>query len=345
MRSKCVEVRRKGKVVTRGKTMAVFLAILLVSAMVPVSALALDSEPAPQTGWDVLRAYALEATDDPAVAEEIDTAEEIYGRDLTAEEVEIRKRGIDANAVADKAIEEARGLTSEELDTIRESAEAAFGTPEEIRAGAEQAMREKYPAPPPTQIIDLSKTAEKVDPKAKTLVQDVSPSALVTQEVPLKMQQLMLDAQTVPTDAQALTAGSSLESQNTMTPLFSRTPAVGTYPTQKGKVLVTADFFAGLIPTGHAGMVYDGGRYSETGVIESLINGVVTGRNDFHDRYLTCFGLDVNTTSNTQEAGVANWCYRNLLGRLYNWDFANKETYNRFYCSQLVWRGILTLQV
>jgi len=50
----------------------------------------------------------------------------------------------------------------------------------------------------------------------------------------------------------------------------------GQYPTRKGVILVTGDKYKGLIPTGHAAIIYT----SEV-LVESLSQGVTTGRNDW----------------------------------------------------------------
>jgi uncharacterized protein YycO len=109
---------------------------------------------------------------------------------------------------------------------------------------------------------------------------------------------------------------------------------VGTYPTRKGTILVTGDPAFGLIPTGHAAIVYAGdGPY---GLIESLADGVQYGRNDWNTKKITCYGLDVISTSNAQERTAAEWCAQQI-GKPYNWDYWNTTTRVRFYCSQLVW--------
>lgn len=47
------------------------------------------------------------------------------------------------------------------------------------------------------------------------------------------------------------------------------------YPTRRGVILVTEDKYKGLIPLGHSGIVW-----TSTTVVESISQGVVTGRND-----------------------------------------------------------------
>lgn len=103
------------------------------------------------------------------------------------------------------------------------------------------------------------------------------------------------------------------------------------YPIRKGCILVTDDKYKGILPTGHAAIIYS--RYS---VVESLINGVVVGANDWNTSKNTCYGLSVVGTSGFQDAEAADWCY-DQLGKPYNWTFYNPWKKSEFYCSQLVW--------
>lgn len=112
-------------------------------------------------------------------------------------------------------------------------------------------------------------------------------------------------------------------------PILTR--ASGNYPTRKGVVLVTDDKYKGIIPTGHAAIVYSSSR-----VVESLENGVVTGANDWNTSKSTCYGLSVIGTSTSEDKEAANWCY-DQLGKPYNWNYFNTSTRDKFYCSQLVW--------
>jgi uncharacterized protein YycO len=331
--------RERERSAPRSRAVMTLLAVLLAATLLPTSALATDANTQGQSGWELLEAYALDKTGDPAVAEEIERAKEAYGRELTDEEVEIWKKGVDAQYIADKATAGGRELTSEELKALQQSAEAVFGTAEEIRAGAEQAMREKYPAPPPTQIIDLGKATGNPSPNAKAPAQPVNPSALATTAVPLEMQSIMPEVTAVPAAAQA-TTDDGYAAQNAMAPLFHRTPAVGAYPHAKGKILVTADFYSNSLPTGHAGIVYDGGISSNKGTVESIDLGVRTARNDWEGRCTTCFGLDVNVTNASQESAAADWCY-SQIGAPFNWNLVDKERYGAYYCSQLVWRAYM----
>mgnify|MGYP000667615471 len=58
---------------------------------------------------------------------------------------------------------------------------------------------------------------------------------------------------------------------------LKNTRATGTYPTRYGVILVTADKYKGLIPTGHAGIIW-----TSSTIVESLSNGVTTGPNDWN---------------------------------------------------------------
>lgn len=240
----------------------IFLTILIAAALFPVSALASEDGVEAQSGWQALEAYALEKTDNPDIVDDIEAGKAAYGRELTAEEVEIWKKGFDARAAAEAAMDENRALTAAEEETIKQAAIAAFGSPEDRKVKSEQAMREKYPAPPPTQIIDLPKVTEKASKNVKSTVQEVKPSTFATQMTPLDMQQIMPETKEVPVEAQVLSAGA--DAQYTTAWVHQRTPGVGVYPTQKGKVLVTADLFTNGVTFGHAGIVtmedgYQGG--------------------------------------------------------------------------------------
>ena len=105
----------------------------------------------------------------------------------------------------------------------------------------------------------------------------------------------------------------------------------GTYPSRKGVILVTSDAFKGLIPTGHAGIIYSSGT-----IVESLSGGVTTGSNNWYSTKKQAYAVSVGTTSATQDATAANWSY-NQRGKPYNWNYLNTGTRSAFYCSQLVW--------
>ena len=107
------------------------------------------------------------------------------------------------------------------------------------------------------------------------------------------------------------------------------------YPTRKGVILVTSDAFKGLIPTGHAAIVY-----SKKKVIESLHDGVQKGNNNWYSKHKTCYGVTTHGTTSAMDAYVADWC--NLqVGKDYNYNYFNVSTRKKFYCSQLVWAGYL----
>lgn len=105
----------------------------------------------------------------------------------------------------------------------------------------------------------------------------------------------------------------------------------GTYPTRKGVILVTKDKYKGLIPTGHAAIVW-----SDKSVIEAVYNEVKWGKNNWYSTKKTCYGLSVKGTTAKNDRGAANWC-REQIGKPYNFNYLDVETRSKFYCSQLVW--------
>ena len=111
----------------------------------------------------------------------------------------------------------------------------------------------------------------------------------------------------------------------------------GRYPTYKGTILVTADAYKNLIPTGHAGIIL---RYDT--VIESLAQGVTWGPNDWNESKQTAYGANVTKTTSTQDQLAANWCF-NQEGKPYNFNYLDTGTRERFYCSQLVWAAFMDL--
>lgn len=113
--------------------------------------------------------------------------------------------------------------------------------------------------------------------------------------------------------------------------------AYGTYPTRKGVILVTPDKYKGIIPTGHAAIIY-----SSTRVVESLSGGVTTGPNDWNKTRNKCYGVTVSGTTATQDSKAADYCY-NQIGKPYNWNYLNVSTRSSFYCSHLVWAAYLDL--
>jgi uncharacterized protein YycO len=115
----------------------------------------------------------------------------------------------------------------------------------------------------------------------------------------------------------------------------SAASAPSDYPTRKGMILITNDFYKGLIPTGHSAIVY-----STTQVVESVSNGVVMGKNDWWSSKNSSAGGSVNSTTTAQDAAAAEWC-KSQLGKPYNFNYFNTSTRSSFYCSQLVWASFL----
>ena len=106
---------------------------------------------------------------------------------------------------------------------------------------------------------------------------------------------------------------------------------VGSYPTRKGVILVTPDKYKGIVPLGHAAIVYSSGT-----VVESLSQGVVQGLNNWNVSKNEAYGVSVLSTTATQDAAAADYCY-GKIGCPYNTDYYNVNTRIYFYCSQLVW--------
>lgn len=117
--------------------------------------------------------------------------------------------------------------------------------------------------------------------------------------------------------------------------LTATASAPSDYPTRKGMILITNDYYKGLIPTGHAAIVY-----SATQVVESVSNGVVMGKNDWWSSKNSSAAGSVNSTTADQDAAAANWC-KAQLGKSYNFNYFNTSTRSSFYCSQLVWASFL----
>jgi uncharacterized protein YycO len=129
------------------------------------------------------------------------------------------------------------------------------------------------------------------------------------------------------------------------TPGGAYSAGIGMYPIQKGKILATADWAAGIFPLGHAAIVYD--RFSAWTSFPKIvspayngtqIDGVQQEPNNWNspDKHSTCFGLDVIATNSSQEASATDWCARQS-GKSYNWNYLGTATRSSFYCSQLVW--------
>lgn len=110
-------------------------------------------------------------------------------------------------------------------------------------------------------------------------------------------------------------------------------PKIGSYPTRKGVILVTSDAYKGIIPTGHAAIVYSRSR-----VIESLSDGVQYGPNDWDSSKTECWGVSCGATSVSQDESTVTYIVvHDYIGKPYNINFYDVDTRERFYCSQLVW--------
>ena len=112
----------------------------------------------------------------------------------------------------------------------------------------------------------------------------------------------------------------------------------GSYPERPGVILVTPDKYKGLIPTGHAAIIWT--KYQ---VVEALAEGVVTGNNDWYKSHKKqAYGVGVYATTNAQDNAASNWAYAQI-GKPYNYNYYNTSTRSKFYCSQLVWAAFKDL--
>jgi uncharacterized protein YycO len=111
--------------------------------------------------------------------------------------------------------------------------------------------------------------------------------------------------------------------------------STGTYPTRSGVILVTEDKLKGIIPTGHAAIIW-----TSSTVVEALSKGVTTGPNDWHTTRNSCYGVSVIGTTAAQDTAAANWSYKQI-GKPYNFNYLDKNTRSKFYCSQLVYAAYL----
>lgn len=107
--------------------------------------------------------------------------------------------------------------------------------------------------------------------------------------------------------------------------------AYGSYPTRKGVIMVTSDAYKGLIPTGHAAIIY-----TSTTVVEALSDGVKKGSNNWNSSKSQAYGVTVKSTTATQDSTASNWA-NGKIGKPYNWNYLDTGTRAKFYCSQLVW--------
>lgn len=105
------------------------------------------------------------------------------------------------------------------------------------------------------------------------------------------------------------------------------------YPNRTGSILITDDKFSGLIPTGHAAIVWD-----REAVIESLGEGVVWNHNNWYKTHGNVWGLAVKGTTWSEDSDAAIWCSEQV-GKPYNYNFLDTSRRDAFYCSHLVWAG------
>lgn len=110
---------------------------------------------------------------------------------------------------------------------------------------------------------------------------------------------------------------------------------IGTYPERKGVILVTPDALLGLIPTGHAGIVY-----SKNVAIEAVTWSVKELDNSWYKNKSQAYGVTVKGTTAKQDAKAADWAH-DQLGKPYNVFYFNVDQRDSFYCSQLVWAAFL----
>ncbi|MDR1754819.1 MAG: hypothetical protein LBR74_07945 [Eubacterium sp.] len=152
-------------------------------------------------------------------------------------------------------------------------------------------------------------------------------------------EELIIDANKLPVYADktgnAINPGQILKQANTAA--VDAANSFGAYPRRKGVILVTADKYKGLIPTGHAAIIW-----TTNTVVESLSGGVTTGVNNWNRSKKSCYGVTTYGTTAAQDSRAANYAYAKI-GKPYNWNYVNKWTRNKFYCSQLVYAAYLDL--
>jgi uncharacterized protein YycO len=303
------------------------------------------------SGWEELERYTgkeMKADSDAirSFIRELELAKEQYGRELTPEETITWKKCIDAQIIYEKTWNTGTEPSKKDLTIMSAAGEAVFGTPEEILALAEKGYDRKYPGPDEPQLPEPQPITE--DGKLVRQQLDLEPnsnSGVVSQKANAQDPSASgIKDLTKTNEEEQLLSPSSFESWY-LGGTYS-TP-IGIYPREKGKILVTNDWAFGLIPTGHAAIVYNGLAGNEWGIIESLSGGVTHNPNDWNDRtslrfHPTCFALDVVATNGTQEAAVAEWCAAKV-GLPYNWLFGTVSRTDAYYCSQLVWQGYYNL--
>ena len=106
---------------------------------------------------------------------------------------------------------------------------------------------------------------------------------------------------------------------------------IGTYPERKGVILVTPDAFSGLIPTGHAGIVY-----SRETAIEAVAWNVKALNNKWYEDKTQAYGVTVRATSRSQDRAAADWA-RRQVGKPYSLQYWNINRRDKFYGAHLVW--------
>jgi uncharacterized protein YycO len=307
-----------------------------------------------RSGWAELERYlGQEMRADPeALGRELQAlkaAKKEHDRELTLEETEVREKCIDAQVVYNRTWRVGIQPTEEELAILSAAGEAVFGTPEEIL----KIVEETYVRMSPGLIAAQELPA----------IPKVDEDGILYEEQPSAAQEL--DLQPAPQDEAGQGAplpdvGEASGAEGAATQLSSvpgnteiwhpgggYTTPLGTYPTRKGMLLVTSDWAGGLLPTGHAAIVYSGSSTRSDGIIESLSGGVTSNRNEWNIRNTdgfkyTCLGLDVTATSNAQEAAVAEWC-NSKIGLPFNYNFTDILSTDAYYCSQLVWQGFYSL--
>lgn len=110
----------------------------------------------------------------------------------------------------------------------------------------------------------------------------------------------------------------------------------GIYPARAGTILVTPDNenkMARVFKLGHAAIVLN-----KSTVVEATLPRVTVSKNAWKNRSQVkkVYGLNVKTTSASQDEQAAQWC-RRQVGKPYNINYTDVNTRKKFYCSQLVW--------
>lgn len=107
--------------------------------------------------------------------------------------------------------------------------------------------------------------------------------------------------------------------------------SAGRYPRKKGTILVTSDKYMGVLPTGHAAIVYSHDR-----VVEANKLRVEFGKNNWFKNKEQVYGVVVRNLSNTAMQRAADYC-RRQLGKPYNYLYYRLDRRDAFYCSHLVY--------